>query len=362
MPEVATELVEEESSMYDRSPCDVGVNSDKRITCAERLATSSTSEERFLLPVVVGVDDTDDATKATSTGAIASLIAKAAVDLGGQVKLGITRHQLLLRDDVPYTSHNSAMVFEALMPPNSIDKLKVRAVKIIEANRAETSDPGFCIACLPMREDREVTDANYDISTSCQIEELVAFGQQAKTDFCSKKSAYALTASIPWVHLSEHGGDGAGVVGALAGVGLRLGGEDGRFRGKWNLVKFYEAGEPCNVGEVARRLSRAINGPVLFVDSHGNLLPSALLLSLQKEAKPILYRGALTVVCDIVEGVAHPRSKLDLGEIGNEGASLSNTCKSFTWDNDLEECFDRTPSCKNCLHRRWIPDGFVCAK
>jgi len=33
------------------------------------------------------------------------------------------------------------------------------------------------------------------------------------------------------LHLSEHGGTGQGVVGALAGVGLRLSGRDGRVRG-----------------------------------------------------------------------------------------------------------------------------------
>ena len=34
------------------------------------------------------------------------------------------------------------------------------------------------------------------------------------------------------VHLSEHGGSGQGVVGALAAVGLRLAGQDGRVKGK----------------------------------------------------------------------------------------------------------------------------------
>ena len=33
------------------------------------------------------------------------------------------------------------------------------------------------------------------------------------------------------VHLSEHGGTGQGVVGALAGIGLRISGKDGRMKG-----------------------------------------------------------------------------------------------------------------------------------
>ncbi len=37
------------------------------------------------------------------------------------------------------------------------------------------------------------------------------------------------------VHLSEHGGTGIGVIGALAGAGLKLSGNDGRFKGKFRL-------------------------------------------------------------------------------------------------------------------------------
>jgi len=37
------------------------------------------------------------------------------------------------------------------------------------------------------------------------------------------------------VHLSEHGGTGGGIIGALAGIGLRLWGNDGRFRGWFHL-------------------------------------------------------------------------------------------------------------------------------
>ena len=38
------------------------------------------------------------------------------------------------------------------------------------------------------------------------------------------------------LHLSEHGGTGDGIIGALAGVGLRLGKNDGRVRGKLQVT------------------------------------------------------------------------------------------------------------------------------
>ena len=37
------------------------------------------------------------------------------------------------------------------------------------------------------------------------------------------------------IHLSSHGGTGQGIIGALAGVGLRLGGNDGKMRGSLDL-------------------------------------------------------------------------------------------------------------------------------
>ena len=44
--------------------------------------------------------------------------------------------------------------------------------------------------------------------------------------------AYLLAEQFPELSLSEHGGTGDGVIGALAGVGLRLSGSDGRIKGK----------------------------------------------------------------------------------------------------------------------------------
>ncbi len=311
-----------------------------------------------LVSLVVSVDDTDDETRATSTGEIASLIASAATALGGSLRLEVTRHQLLLRDDVPYTSHNSSMAFEALVPSEGIADLYAQAVQIIAVNRAPTSDPGLCFACVPDTHGNEA----FTQLESLAVGELVAFGRHAKVDFCSARSAYELASRIPWVALSEHGGDGSGVVGALAGVGLRLGGDDGRFRGKWDFSKLCAGESAPNVGMVARRLAYDFRGPVKLVDAQGGDLPCNLPFSLAAEGKPILHGGALTVVCDVVDGIAYPCSKIDLGDIGNAGDSWSRVCAAFEWDNDEGECLDPKPSCKNCLYRRWVTGGFQCVK
>jgi hypothetical protein len=50
----------------------------------------------------------------------------------------------------------------------------------------------------------------------------------------TKQEAYQLAETLS-IHLSEHGGTGQGVIGALAGVGLRLTGNDGRFKGNHKM-------------------------------------------------------------------------------------------------------------------------------
>ena len=72
---------------------------------------------------------------------------------------------------------------------------------------------------------------------------LIDFGRRAKQEVLSKVLACDLAGELG-IHLSEHGGTGDGVVGALAGIGLRLSGNDGRFRG-WG--RFGPAGSVTTV-------------------------------------------------------------------------------------------------------------------
>ena len=67
---------------------------------------------------------------------------------------------------------------------------------------------------------------------------LVAFGKKAKGHYVELSEARDLAASLPGVMLRGQTDSSQGMVGALAGAGLRLGGEDGRFRGKWDLTPF----------------------------------------------------------------------------------------------------------------------------
>ena len=344
--------------------------------------------------IIVCVDDTDDETRSTSTGKVAELIANRVVELGGRVRLGITRHQLLLSEDVPYTSHNSSMAFEALVPEDCLDGFRSDAVKTLVAECVAASDPGLAIAVIPALD--EIDDV-----VSQQVSDLIAFGNRAKQVYCPKDSAYAVASAIPWVSLSEHGGDGQGVVGALAGVGLRLSGSDGRFRGKWDLGQVLEGdharspgsgagsgsgsgsgkgsgqgrrkeksrGDDNRVGdaacvyapagEIVAKLAQRADGPVRMVDEAGSVLPPDVLVLCGGKVKPVFLGGSLTVVCRMQDGQAIPLSKDQLGDAADDEA-LSGVCAGFEWDNDAEECAGKLETCRNCLHRRWERWGFSC--
>ncbi|PLX94279.1 MAG: hypothetical protein C0620_06355 [Desulfuromonas sp.] len=168
-----------------------------------------------MMKILVSIDDTDNL-ESCGTGELAAQISQTIEEEGWGHCSYITRHQLLVHPDVPYTSHNSAMCFEATIEPENLGAIIDWSSQFLANNSAEGSDPGLCVA---------VVDALAD------IESLIAYGQSAKLEVLNKALAYQ-RAVENGLHLSEHGGTGQGVIGALAGIGLRLGGMDGRLKGK----------------------------------------------------------------------------------------------------------------------------------
>jgi hypothetical protein len=168
--------------------------------------------------ILISIDDTDDI-DTRGTGEIAELLAQG-LEEAGLARCGrVTRHQLLVHPDIAYTSHNSAMCFPAEIAGDDLKAVTVSCQTALTAESAEASDPGLCIAVVDRLE---------------RPQALVAYGREAKTRVISKDEAYRSAAELG-VHLSEHGGTGIGVIGALAGAGLRLSGGDGRFKGKFAI-------------------------------------------------------------------------------------------------------------------------------
>ena len=168
--------------------------------------------------IFFSIDDTDNI-DSRGTGTIAALISKAIEEKNWGRCSGITRHQLLIHPDVPYTSHNSSMCFEADINELCLEKLIAYACDFLKNESAEGSDPGLCVAVQ---------------NKILEPELLIQFGKKAKKEIISISEAYDLADKLG-IHLSEHGGTGQGVIGALAGIGLRLSGNDGRFKGKVKL-------------------------------------------------------------------------------------------------------------------------------
>lgn len=168
--------------------------------------------------ILVSIDDTDNL-ESRGTGELASIIAEQLEENGWGKASFVTRHQLLVHPEIPYTSHNSAMCFTAKLVEGALEKVIDHASSFLERESAPGSDPGLCVAVI---DQVAASDA------------LIAFGKKAKESVLTKEDAYAMAASLG-VHLSEHGGTGHGVIGALAGAGLRLGGNDGRLKGSIRL-------------------------------------------------------------------------------------------------------------------------------
>jgi hypothetical protein len=166
------------------------------------------------MKVLVCIDDTDNL-ESRGTGDLASELAETVECRGWGSSCFVTRHQLLVHPDVPYTSHNSSMCFEADIASGRLTALVDHASGYLVRESAVGSDPGLCVAVLERLTEPEA---------------LIAFGRRAKQEVLTKQQAYDL-ARRQGVHLSEHGGTGQGVIGALAGVGLRMTGNDGRVKG-----------------------------------------------------------------------------------------------------------------------------------
>ena len=180
--------------------------------------------------LLICLDDTDNL-ESRGTGELASLLAAEIEENRWGRSSFVTRHQLLVHEDIPYTSHNSAMCFAAVLEDCPPQRLIDHAARFLERESAPGSDPGLCVV---------VSDALRE------PHRLIGFGRAAKEEVLTKEAAYLLAGELG-IHLSEHGGTGQGVVGALAGTGLRLGGNDGRLKGRLNLGP---EGESVPAGEL----------------------------------------------------------------------------------------------------------------
>ena len=159
---------------------------------------------------LIAIDDTDNL-ESRGTGFRARQLGARLAAAGIGTVRGITRHQLFVHPSIPYTSHNSSACLDVDVHEAQLDAARVFCREYLATESAEGSDAGLCIAPFDA-----VTD------------EMMEFGRSAKERVLTREQAHEL-ADRHGAHLEGVTGERIGVIGALAAVGLRRAGSDGRF-------------------------------------------------------------------------------------------------------------------------------------
>lgn len=295
--------------------------------------------------VLICIDDTDNL-ESKGTGAIADELRELIRERQYGTCGFITRHQLLIHEDIPYTSHNSSMCFDAQISGTYYEEMTHALTDYVRTESATGSDPG--IAIVGWNE----TDG-FDRRSEKMLYE---FGLCAKRSVLQKAQAYELAEKTE-VYLQEMGGTGQGVIGALAGIGLRLSGNDGELKGG---ISSLEKGSSYLVGSI---LDETEVESVCYETAEGRLqtLPREEKIKVVWKAKPVLsYGKILLLVIKGEDGGWAAVDKKELRRFGNDRV-LREGCNDFSPDVE-EEWISEEQSCYNCRYRRWAEENIICQK
>lgn len=289
----------------------------------------------MLVKLLICIDDTDNL-ESKGTGSIADEM-RQIINQEGFGKCGVvTRHQLLLHQDIPYTSHNSSMCFDCEIVASQYETLIKNLSTYLRKESASGSDPGICVT---------------EINSETDVPALIDFGLRAKKRILTKNEAYHIADKLG-IFLKEEGGTGQGVIGALAGVGLRLGGNDGEVKGE---IQQYKKGRTYSV---AYLLSGSIIEKVC--DAEYNIIPENQQVYITWKAKPILvdHRIVLLVKWSDEKQSWVTMEKKEMRAFGDERI-YKQGCEAYIPDVEEEHVNDDS-SCLNCRYRRWTDDTFLC--
>ena len=159
--------------------------------------------------IFIGIDDTD-LPGTPGTGKLARSLADHLESQGAGVVRGITRHQLLVHPSIPFTSHNSdaCLGLDSYEEPGTVfDACKT----FLKAHVISGSDPGLCV----------------EVRSRISVE-VMDFGKRAQNSVLDIEQANGVAATQGLlVEALAQGGQG--IIGAIAAIGLRGSGNDGRF-------------------------------------------------------------------------------------------------------------------------------------
>jgi hypothetical protein len=159
---------------------------------------------------LIGIDDTDNL-ESRGTGFRARTLGARLAEAGIGTLKGVSRHQLFVHESIAYTSHNSSLCLDIDVAIGREDELAPFCREFLRSESAPGSDAGLCIA-----------------PWESVPESAIVYGRSAKDTVLTRESAEWLAGEEDLL-LEGLTGDHGGKIGSLAAVGLRRGGEDGRF-------------------------------------------------------------------------------------------------------------------------------------
>jgi hypothetical protein len=221
--------------------------------------------------LLIGVDDTDNPDSRGTGHRVRQLAGQLEAQALATVN-SITRHQLLVDPRIPYTSHNSSACLALDAEPAHVETLTNFCREFLWRESAPGADAGLCVA--------EWLAVN---------ENVRAFGRRAKKDVLTKADAERLAASNG-IRLEGLTGTGGGLIGALAAVGLRASGDDGRvlwMRGLRELQGAYSA----------ETLLQTVPFDSIETLSGESISPSAQ-IEIGDWPRPILRAGKITLLVE----------------------------------------------------------------
>jgi hypothetical protein len=211
---------------------------------------------------LVCIDDTDNE-DSIGTGRLARRLGAHLLDRGVlEGELSVTRHQLLVHPDIPYTSHNSSACIEA-SGDSEREPLLDAARDYLKQTWQKGANPGLCV-----------------VRADAVPAALVEMARRAQREVWALE---AFDAGLRGMDLGLwwSGETGQGRIGACSGAALRSTGSDGRFiglRGIRDLDGSLSVAEICGRSgvEEVRRAEGGTIGRDGVVDTRGWVRPALI--------------------------------------------------------------------------------------
>jgi len=223
--------------------------------------------------IFIGIDDTDNL-DTRGTGYQARSLGISLTESGLFQVQTITRHQLLVDPQIPYTSHNSSACL-AGETSTETSELAAHCIEFLIRESAFDSDAGLCI----------VAESELD-------QEIIGFGRRAKKEVLKVEDTESITRRHK-IFLKGLLNTRIGIIGALAAVGLRSWGNDGRLLWIPNLR------ETTGIFTVKDYLQRVAVDRI--TELNGKLLPQDTLINITEWSRPVMKHGQVTLIVEKIE-------------------------------------------------------------